>query len=305
MAGIGNTESEASDDEATGAKALKTMGELATADQRDKVRELGQYPTRVWVAEAIVELFFSDLSSEDCVIEPACGPGAFLGAVPPHVPAIGVELDATIAEVARKETGRHVIVGDFRSVPLDHNPTVILGNPPFKLGVIDGFLNRAHAMLPEGGRVGFILPAYAFQTAARVAAYADQWSLEQQFLPRNIYDGLSLPLVFARFSKDRRRTLVGFALYREVADVQKLRAPYREALAAGHGPVWARVVERALAQLGGEADLAQIYAEIEGKRPTRTQYWREQVRKVVRTHRWFTCVGAGRYALNQATAAAA
>ncbi|MEX3555076.1 MAG: class I SAM-dependent methyltransferase [Burkholderia gladioli] len=285
-------------------KAFKSAGSFAMTNSQDRVRELGQYPTRVWVAEAIVEQFFPDLSAEDCVIEPACGPGAFLGAIPPHVPAIGVELDAAIAEVARKEAGRHVIVGDFRSVPLDCVPTVILGNPPFKLDVIDGFLNRAHAMLPEGGRVGFILPAYAFQTAARVAAYADQWSLEQQFLPRNIYDGLSLPLVFARFLKDRRRTLVGFALYREVADIQKLRAPYREALAAGHGPVWARVVERALAQLGGEADLAQIYAEIEGKRPTRTQYWREQVRKVVRTHRWFTCVGTGRYALSEATAAA-
>ncbi|MBN3729513.1 class I SAM-dependent methyltransferase [Burkholderia sp. Tr-20390] len=286
------------------ARKLNARHPVQDMDARDKVRELGQYPTRVWVAEAIVDRFFPDLDSHDCIIEPACGPGAFLGAIPSHVPAVGVELDPAIADVARRETGRTVVVGDFRTEPLNCRPTLILGNPPFKLSVIDGFLDRAHQMLPEGGRVGFILPAYAFQTAARVAAYADRWSLEQQFLPRNIYDGLRLPLVFAQFSKDRRRTLIGFALYGEVADVQRLRAPYREALSAGNGPVWARVVERALAQLGGEADLAQIYAEIEGKRPTKTQYWREQVRKVVRTHRWFSCVSTGRYALNPATAAA-
>ncbi|KVV07335.1 class I SAM-dependent methyltransferase [Burkholderia ubonensis] len=274
-------------------------------DVKDRVRELGQYPTRVWVAEALVKRYFPNLDSGDLVVEPACGPGAFLGAIPVGVPAVGVELDATIAEIARRETGRRVVVGDFRTVRLDCRPSVILGNPPFNLRVIDGFLERAHQLLPDGGRVGFILPAYAFQTAGRVAAYADRWSIAQEMIPRNIYEGLSLPLVFALFSKDRRRTLVGFALYRETADIQKLGAPYREVLSAGNGPVWARVVERALAKLGGEADLAQIYAEIEGKRPTQTQYWREQVRKVVRTHRWFSCVSAGRYALNPAAVAAA
>lgn len=264
----------------------------------NKVRELGQYPTPVWVAESLVERHFSRLDRHDLVIEPACGPGAFLGAIPAGVPAMGVEIDATIAAVARSETGRQVITGDFRTVPIECTPTVIIGNPPFDLRLIDGFLDRAHRLLPEGGRVGFILPAYAFQTAARVAGYADRWSLMQEMIPRNIYPGLSLPLVFALFSKDLRRTLVGFALYREAADVQQLEKPYRDTLAESSGPVWARVVEAAILRLGGEASLTDIYAEVEGCRPTRTQFWREQIRKVVRANGRFVSVGTGRYALS-------
>lgn len=171
----------------------------------DQIRSLGQYPTPVWVAEDLVERHFHDLDSGDMVIEPSCGPGAFLSALPDGVPAIGVEIDAAVAEQARENTGRRVVVGDFRTVGLDVQPTAIIGNPPFNLEVIDGFLARAHQMLPEGGRVGFLLPAYAFQTAARVAGYADHWSLMQEMIPRNIFPGLKLPLVFALFSKDRRR----------------------------------------------------------------------------------------------------
>jgi hypothetical protein len=245
-----------------------------------RTRELGQYPTPVWVAESLVERHFARLDRTDVVLEPACGPGAFLGAIPANVRAVGVEIDAQVAEVA-----------------LDFTPTVIIGNPPFDLRVIDGFLERAWTILPEGGRVGFILPAYAFQTAARVAGYADQWSLAQEMIPRNIYPGLSLPLVFALFSKDFRRTMVGFALYREATDVQRMPEPYRAALAAGSGPVWVKVIETALGRLGGEASLAEIYAEVEHARPTRTQFWREQIRKVVRSQACFRSVGRGRYAL--------
>lgn len=263
----------------------------------DKKRLLGQYPTPVWAAETLVERHFPFFDRNDLVIEPACGEGAFLGAIPAGVPAVGVELDAITADIARANTGRTVVTGDFRTVKLECQPTAIIGNPPFDLRVIDGFLDRAHSLLPDGGRVGFILPAYAFQTAARVAGYADRWSMAQEMIPRNIFQGLSLPLVFAIFSKDRRRTLVGFALYREAADVQLLGRRYRDAMTAGGGPVWVRVVEAALARLGGEADLAEIYSEVEGCRPTRTKFWREQIRKVVRTNGCFRHVSSGRYAL--------
>lgn len=264
----------------------------------DRRRRLGQYPTPVWVAEALIERHFATLNGRDLLLEPACGPGAFLGAVPGHVPAVGVEIDAQVANVARETTGRRVITGDFLAVPLDFTPTVIVGNPPFDMAVVDGFLARAWQLLPEGGRVGFILPAYAFQTATRVASYADQWSIQQEFIPRNVFNGLSLPIVFALFLKDFRRKLVGFALYQEAADVQRLPAPYRAALSTGHGPIWVRVVEEALARLGGSADLREIYTEVEGCRPTRTKFWREQIRKVVRASARFKCVSAGRYALN-------
>lgn len=259
-------------------------------------KNFGQYPTPVWVAEALVERHFGNLDSDDCVIDPGCGPGAFLSAIPEHVPAIGVEIDATVAKEAERNTGRRIIVSDFQTVQLDVQPTLVLGNPPFQMALIDGFLERSYALLPEGGRVGFILPAYAFQTAARVAGYAERWSLMQEMIPRNIYPGLSLPLVFAVFSKDRRRTLVGFALYREAADVLGMPQPYRGTINAGAGPVWKEAVGAALRALGGEACLQDIYREIGGIRPTRTKFWQEKIRQTLRRYAdHFISVAPGRY----------
>ncbi|MFJ1470059.1 TRM11 family SAM-dependent methyltransferase [Massilia orientalis] len=267
-----------------------------------RTKELGQYPTHQWAADAIVESFFRDLGVGSLVLEPSCGPGAFLAAVPAGVEAIGVDIDPVMAERARLNTGCRVLVGDFRTIELDFEPTHIIGNPPFNLKLIDGFLERAYELLPQGGHAGFILPAYAFQTAARVAGYADRWALSQSMIPRNLFPGLSLPLVFATFSKEQRRTLIGFALYRETAAVQKLPAAYREILAAVGGSVWARVIRLAVERLGGEADLQEIYREIEGRRPTSTPFWREQIRKVIRTPAAGCAqVARGRYALVPAT----
>lgn len=250
-----------------------------------KTEQLGQYPTPVWVAEALVEQYFSDLGAGDLVLEPSCGPGSFLEAIPATVPALGVEIDPELAETARRNTGREVITGDFTHVGLAIRPTAVIGNPPFRTRIIDRFLERAHGMLPEGGRVGFVLPAYCFQTASRVAGYARQWGIEQTMLPRNIYPGLQCPLCFAIFSKDRRRALVGFALYRETDAVKRLPADYQRLFAEpGQGSVWARVIEQALVELGGEGNLQAIYERIEGARPTPNPFWREQVRKVARRH---------------------
>jgi len=265
------------------------------------VRSLNQYFTPLWAATALVEYFFPNLNQNDFVVEPSCGSGAFLSALPEDVPAIGVDIDAKVVSEARKNTGREILHGDFRTIPLDVTPTLILGNPPFRMDVIDGFLDRAFIILPDGGQVGFILPTYAFQTAGRVAEYAERWSLAQDMIPRNLFPGLSLPLVFARFAKDQRKTMVGFALYRELADVQRLPDVYRVALAASSGSVWRRVVEIALGRLGGESDLAGLYKEIEGRQPSRTQFWREQVRRTLRRYaEFFVPVSTGRYALAQA-----
>lgn len=259
---------------------------------------LGQYPTATWVAEAIIHRHFRYLSARDFVIEPSCGPGSFLAALPAYVPAIGVEIDPAIAAHARANTGRQVVTGDFATVDLECAPTAIIGNPPFNLGLIDRFLDRAFALLPREGRVGFILPAYAFQTAGRVARYSERWSIGQEMIPRNIYPGLSLPLVFAVFAKDFRRTLVGFAQYRETADVQMLPQAYREAVSAPGKAVCYQVVSMALERLGGAAPLDAIYAEIEGVRPTQTKFWREKVRQTLRRYQnAFRAVGEGRYAL--------
>ncbi|WP_223271135.1 hypothetical protein [Pseudomonas putida] len=55
--------------------------------------ELGQYPTPAWAAAAIVRKNFSHLSAKDFVLEPTCGPGRFLQAVPQYVPALGIEIE--------------------------------------------------------------------------------------------------------------------------------------------------------------------------------------------------------------------
>lgn len=261
--------------------------------------KLCQFFTPLWVAEALVERHFPRLDMADMVIEPTCGQGGFLKAIPSHVPAVGIEIDSVMAEVARKESGRQVVVGDFRTVPLEVQPTAIIGNPPFVADVFDGVLDRCHSLLPEGGRAGFILPTYFFQTASRVSRYAEQWSISHELLPRNAFHSrMRTPLTFAVFSKDAKRLLVGFALYRETADVQAMTRPYREALAATRGSVWKTVCRVALERLGGRARLSDIYAEIENNRPTLSNTWREKIRQTLRTYSdAFRPVAQGHYEL--------
>jgi len=113
-----------------------------------------------------------------------------------------------------------------------------------------------------------------------VAEYAENWSITQDMLPRNIYQSLSKPLIFARFVKDKRRQLFGFALYFEATDVQNLPKVYRDYITAGGGSVWGKALVEVFRNLGGAASLSEIYSEFEGKKPTQTKFWLEQIRKV-------------------------
>lgn len=254
--------------------------------------------TPLWLADALVSRHFPQLDHRDTVLEPSCGEGSFLAAVPAHVPAIGVEIDPDLAQIARHETGRHVIAGDFRHVRIDVRPTVILGNPPFRMRLIDEFLRRAHQLLPDGGRAGFLLPAYAMQTSRRVSAYAELWSIAAEIIPRDAFPRLREPLIFATFSKDRRRLLVGVALVDQAADVHELPEPYRAALRATRGSLWRTVCRIALGRLGGRASLPQIYGELETARPTRSVFWREKIRQILReSPALFRPLGDGRYEL--------
>lgn len=263
--------------------------------------KLCQWFTPRWVAEALVERHFSRLGSSDLVLDPSCGPGAFLLAVPRDVPAVGVEIDPALADRARRETGRRIVVGDFRDVDLGVNPTALIGNPPFHGATIDAFLDRARRLLPEGGRAGFILPCYALRTAGRVADLLESWSILGEFIPRTAFSyRMREPLMFAVFSRDRRRTLVGFALYEEEADRLGMARPYKELVAKGAR--WVDVCRLALERLGGEADLAAIYRELERNRPGRSRFWREKIRQTLRLYAdQFRAIGEGRYALEAAS----
>lgn len=244
-----------------------------------KVKQLGQYPTPAWVAAALVREHFHDLGKNDVVCDPSAGPGRFLQAIPDDVYAFGVELDPELALTAQELTGRAVIASDFLTADLPERPTAFIGNPPFQMALVDRFLDKAHSLLPEEGRVGFILPAYSMQTAARVVRYTEQWSLEQTMLPRNVYPGLSKPLIFALFRKDQRRLTTGFSLYHEAAYVLSLPAEQKEALDQGPS-TWTQLVINTIKGLGGRAHLQEIYEAIADQRPSKNPAWREQIRKI-------------------------
>lgn len=261
---------------------------------------LHQWFTPRWVCEAIVERYYPRLDMADRVLEPACGDGRFLAALPDHVDALGVEIDPRVADLARA-TGRPVITGDFLTVPIPGRFTHVIGNPPFDSRTIHGFLDRAHDLLEDGGSCGLLLPAYVLQTSSKVCQLNTRWSIQQELMPRNIFPRLKLPLVFALFRKDRLRTLVGFFLYREAADVAALPKDVRAELdQPACGSVWRRAVRAALKAIGGRGSLEQLYAHVQRPRPN--QHWQAKVRQVLQTYPEFRRAGAGVWALEAAHA---
>lgn len=254
----------------------------------------GQWFTPVWACEALLERHFAQLGKNDQVLEPTCGQGAFLQALPAEIPAVGIELDPALAEIARLRTGRTILTGDFRTLPLSLRPTAIIGNPPFAAAVIEGVLRRSFELLQPEGVAGFILPAYFLQTPSAVVRQAARWSLTAELLPRTLFPSLSKPLVFALFRKTEQRVMIGFALYEETHDVERMPEAIQQTLRAGRGSVWFGVVDQVLQQLGGEAGLDAIYQSIAPRRPTTNPYWREKVRQTLQ--RRFHRTGAGRYA---------
>lgn len=264
-------------------------------------RALHQWFTPAWAAQEIVEQQFGWLQPGHVAVEPACGDGAFLCALPQNVLAIGCEIDPEQAELARRNSGRQVIVGDFLKADLPAGKVdAVIGNPPFDSRLVGGFLKKSHELLVEGGQAGFILPAYIFQTSSKVDAYAQMFSIHQQLLPRNLFPGIALPLVFAKFVKEQNRKLYGFLLYRETHEIAGLGKQWRDALGSARTTrdVWAPVVESVVDSLGGEASLEEIYRAMapRAKRPTASENWKEKVRQVVRRPGRFICTGHARYA---------
>lgn len=262
---------------------------------------LGQFMTPLWAADALVEEFYPELDSSDIVIEPSCGDGAFLQAIPDHVPAIGVEIDQRLASEAIVNTGRKIITGDFRTVDIPEKPTLIIGNPPFKSSLIDEFLIRSAQLMTDGGRVGFLLPTYAIQTPSTVLRWNETWSLDQRLIPRTLFPRAIRPLVFLMFTKDKhRRMLGGFALYRAAYEINSMREEIKALLIQGEPrkPVWRSVVEFAMKRLGGTCHLKDLYSYIEPIRPSENPWWKAKVRQTLQ--RYFTPVDRGMWSLKPA-----
>lgn len=260
-------------------------------------RQFGQWFTPAWAADALIERYFPGLGPHDLVLEPSCGAGAFLQALPPEVPAIGVEIDPHFAELARRNTGREILVGDFRRIPVPFTPTVIVGNPPYEVRLIEGFLSRARHLLPDNGRCGFLLPAYAMQTHRRVWKWHQHWSISADIIPRRLFPRLRLPLLFVMFTKEEVRTMVGFALYREAVEIDALSARAKRILVDGAPRMgaWRALVQATLEKLGGRATLPELYHAIEPRRPTPNPWWQEKTRQILQ--RYFRQVDRGVWSL--------
>jgi hypothetical protein len=245
-----------------------------------KPQPLSQYMTPSWAAHELWRGRMSDLEPGSLVLEPTCGDGRMLQAVPPSMRALGVEVDPILAGQARERTGREVLVGDILHMGLPENVDAVFGNPPFKSAFINAMLMRFAETYADGIRCGLILPAYILQTPSSVIRWNQSWTIGTELLPRTLFPDLSLPLVFATFTKDPVPSLNGMRLYIEAAAISKLPILYRNMLANGRG-LWVQVVEHALVELGGKAHLNDIYHMVGGRRPTTNPYWREKVRQTL------------------------
>lgn len=248
-------------------------------------RKLNQYFTPEWAAIEIVENFFPNLSEQDLVIEPSCGQGAFLKAIPSHVPAIGIEIDKGLAIEASHYSGRPVLNEDFISVQLSQEPSVIIGNPPFNIQIIEAFLKKSQQILLPHGKCGFILPSYSCQTPNRVLRWNEDWSLKQTMLPRELFPNAILPLIFLIFTKDKLKRMFGFALYHECCDVNKMRSGRIWLIRnKSKHSCWRSLIQWSLQELGGEASLRDIYELIEPRRISTNRWWKAKVRQEVQRH---------------------
>ena len=158
---------------------------------------------------------------------------------------------------------------------------------------------RSDRAVGDGDRVGLLLPVYLFQTAATVIRYHHRWSIRQELLPRNLFQGLTKPLLFALFTKEHRRTLHGFFLYTETDALLAGVHPRLRAYLIGNlstAQCWRDAVRVALEACGGRATLSELYACFEsGGRPTTNQFWREKVRQIAGKH--YHRIAPGEYAL--------
>jgi adenine-specific DNA-methyltransferase len=251
-----------------------------------------QWFTPFWAAEELVHDALSGLGRVS-ICEPACGSGSFLAAFPSECPAFGVEIDPALIPLAKANSGRDVLLGDFRTVDLaGRQVEAVIGNPPFGIPTVEAFLNRAHKLLPEDGLVAMILPAYAFQTPNRVGRWMDRFSIEVRLIPRTLFPRLSKSLVWAKYRKQGTRRYTGLMLFGEQRDVEHMRPAIREAL---RGPgTWREAVRRALETLGGEASLPAIYDLIMPERRV-SRHWQPKVRQTLQLYH--RPVERGRWAL--------
>lgn len=266
----------------------------APQEKNDLLRvDLDQWFTPAWSAEILSQDALAGYGTAG-VIEPSCGHGAFLSCIPPCNDAIGIDIDPVAAATAREITGRTVVVGDYSTTQVTvRDLGVVIGNPPFRMDIIDAFVRRSYELLPKDGLLALILPTHVLSTTGRVERWRSMFSIEQRAIPRSLFPRLSLPLAWTRFVKDERRTLVGFMLFDEQHDVSSMPKVVRKAL--GRPGTWREAVGLALHSLGGSGELGEIYRAVEPRRPTGNKWWKDKVRQTAGLY--FERVGEHRFAI--------
>lgn len=261
-------------------------------DARSGNSDLDQWFTPFWAAEELVQDALAGLGRVS-VCEPSCGTGSFLAAIPTDCPAFGIDIDPLVIPAAMANSGREVILGDFRTVDLSGRTIeALIGNPPFGMKTVEGFMDRAYEVLPEGGLIAMILPAFAFQTPRRVTRWMDMFSIDVSMIPRTLFPRISQALVWAKYQKTGDRRFHGLMLFAQQRDIELMRPHFREALE--RPGTWREAVRLALESLGGAASLAAIYDRIIPERQA-SKHWQPKVRQILQLY--FTPIERGRWAL--------
>jgi site-specific DNA-methyltransferase (adenine-specific) len=267
--------------------------------------QLGQFMTPRWAAELLLERLGTPVKG-DVVLEPSCGRGAWLHAVnrvdPAHeIDVRGIEIDPKLAAVAAHDTGRPITIGDYTTIQLDFEPTIVVGNPPYQSDLIASFISKSAASLAPApnSRIGFLLPVHSFSFASRTLEILKGLDVTVEIVPRDLYPRISFPLLFCKLTKSTQQKLIGFALFEEAIAIRTMRAEYRRVIQSGRKPIWREITEMALKALGGEASLEQIYDVVEDFRGTSTnRFWRDRVRAEAGEH--FERVSTGVFRLPKA-----
>ncbi len=243
--------------------------------------ELGQYFTPAWAAEILAEKTLRDVPAGSVVVDPTCGDGAWLAAIPSHFRRVGYEIDPHVAARAQAIEGVEVICADFLSSPVTCEPQVYIGNPPFQSALIEKVIAKCFETLPRDGLTAMILPAYVFQAASTVLRICDRWRVEVELIPKTIFPRLTTPLLYVTMRKSERRELIGFALYEEVHSVNGMKSSAQRRLSESRRGTWRTVVSEAIDRMGGTVSLEALYASLEGNRPTDNRFWKDKVRQQV------------------------
>lgn len=263
--------------------------------------ELSQWFTPFWAAEELVADALRGIGDNVHCAEPSCGTGAFLSAIPKSCFAFGIDIDPSVIPAAVENSGREVLLGDFRTIDLENRKVdVLIGNPPFEMEIVEGFLNRAHQILPDDGLIAMVLPAYAFQTPSRVARWMESFSIDVNMIPRTLFPGLSKPLLWAKYTKAKQRSFSGLMLFAETREIERFNPAIKQAL---NGPgTWREAVHQALRSLGGQASLQAIYGAIAPQRQ-HAAHWQPKVRQTLQ--RSFKRLGDARWGLPESASLAA